>query len=55
MTYRFVVYALTHCTTLLGNNFGEDFFLIVYIVYFNRKYVTLKPHMDQKAIAIHIV
>lgn len=43
MTYRFVGNSLTHCTTLLGNNFGKgkDYEIIIdFIVDFNRKNIT---------------
>lgn len=40
MTYRFLVKALTNCTTLLGSISGKEFIklLLDFIVYFDRKY-----------------
>lgn len=34
LTYRFVANALTNCATLLGNNFGKDFFFLIKLDFF---------------------
>lgn len=43
MTYRFLVKALTNCTSLLGSISGKEFIklLLDFIVYFDRKYVPI--------------
>lgn len=43
MTYRFVVNALIHCSTLLRTNFGKEKnikIILDFMVYFYRNYVT---------------
>lgn len=46
MTYRFLDNALTHCTTLLGNNFAKKKnYILNFFVYFNVKCGGVSYHL----------